>query len=88
MGYEIIDPTELLTNGALYEDQFHQKANNFDWDRFRNKRVLIRGCESKIIPPWVYMFITGRLAPIAKIVYFGSEHDKVVVYQPDRTVRS
>ncbi len=79
---------EFLTHGALYEEQFHQKANNYDWDRFRNKRVLIRGCESKIIPPWVYMFITGRLAPLAKVIYFGSEHDKVVVYEARSAARS
>ena len=88
MGYEIIDPTEFLTNGALYEDQFHEKASGYDWARFRNKRVLIRGCESKIIPPWVYMYMTGKLASLAKLVYFGSEHDKVVVYQSDRAVHA
>jgi hypothetical protein len=81
MGYEILDPEEFLTNGALYEDQFYEKAKSYNWARFQDKRVLVRGCVSKIVPPWVYMYITGKLAPIAKLVYFGSEHDKVIVYQ-------
>ena len=87
-GYEILDPTDFLTNGALFEEQFYRKVNDYDWERFRNKRVLIRGCASKMIPPWVYMFFVGKLADLSKLVYYGSEEDKIVVYPIKSSVRT
>ena len=53
-----------------------------------NKRVLIRGCASKMIPPWVYMFFVGKLADLSKLVYYGSEEDKIVVYPIKSSVRT
>jgi len=81
LGYEILDPLEFSVNGHIFEDQFYQKVNAFDWERLQGKRILIRGCASKMIPPWVYMYLVGRLADTAKLVYFGSEEDKIIVYQ-------
>lgn len=81
MAFEIVDPQQFLDNGAFSEDVFLKKANENDWAQFRGKKVLVRGCQSTIIPPWVYMFITGKLAPIAQSVRFGNEHDNIVVYR-------
>jgi hypothetical protein len=79
MAFEIIDPTEFCTNGVIREDDFLHRADAYDWERFRGARVLIRGCASIVIPPWVYMIITGRLAGVAGSVRFGNEHDHIVV---------
>jgi hypothetical protein len=81
MAYEIVDPAELLTDGAFFEDKFLENADRYDWEKFRDKTVLVRGCASTLIPPWAYMLITGRLSSRAKSVRFGNEHDNVVVYR-------
>lgn len=80
MAFEIIDPAVFLDNDAFFEDYFFEKTKEFDWQKFHEKKVLVRGC-SIIIPPWAYMYITGKLAPIAKSVRFGNEHDNVVVFR-------
>ncbi len=81
MAYEIVDPAELLTDGAFFEDQFIESADRYDWEKYRDKTVLVRGCTSTLIPPWAYMLITGRLSSRAKSVRFGNEHDNIVVYR-------
>lgn len=81
MALETINLEEFLSNGMLLEDEFFKKANDFNFGRFSGKSVLIRGCESTIIPPWAYMFITGKLVGLAKAIRFGNEHDNVTIYR-------
>ena len=70
-----------MLDGVLWEDDFLERAGSYDWEAFRGASVLIRGCQSTIIPPWVYMYMTGRLAGVARSVRFGNEHDNIVVYR-------
>ncbi len=79
MAFEIVDPEEFLEEGMFRQEQLHRKADAFAWDKYRDKKVLVRGCDSTIIPPWAYMMITARLANIAQSVRFGNEHDNIVV---------
>ena len=81
MAYEIVDPAELMTDGAFFENDFINNADRYDWEKFRDKTVLVRGCTSTLVPPWAYMLITGRLSSRAKSVRFGNEHDNIVVYR-------
>ncbi len=80
MAFDVIDPAEFLDNGIFFEDYFFEKTKEYDWGKFDRKKVLVRGC-STIIPPWAYMYITGKLTPKAKSIRFGNEHDNVVVYR-------
>jgi hypothetical protein len=84
MAYEIVDPADLLVDGAFFEDKFIRKADSYDWNRFKDRPVLVRGCGSKLIPPWAYMLITSRLVGIAKSVRYGNEHDNIVVFRNDK----
>ncbi|PWB69816.1 hypothetical protein C3F09_10005 [candidate division GN15 bacterium] len=89
MVFQILDPEEFLSGGILIEDEFLQKARQYDWEKFRNSPVLVRGCQSTVIPPWVYMYLTGCLAGTARSVRFGNEHDNIVVYRsPERREKS
>lgn len=81
MAYQILDPEEFLSGGILREEEFLLKARQYDWERFRDTTVLVRGCRSTVIPPWVYMHLTGCLAGVARTVRFGNEHDNIVVYR-------
>jgi len=81
MPFQILSPEEFLSGGVLREDEFLQKARQFNWEKFRDTPVLVRGCESTIIPPWVYMYLTGCLAGVARSIRFGNEHDNIVVYR-------
>ena len=81
MAYSTIDPEHFLSDGIFLEANFLEKAEKFDWEQYRGKQVLVRGCNSAIIPPWAFMFISGKLAHLAKTIRFGNEHDNIVVYR-------
>lgn len=81
MAYSIINPENFLSNGVFLEAIFLEKADGYDWEECRDKQVLVRGCNSAIIPPWAFMYLTGKLAPIARSVRFGNEHDNIVVFR-------
>ncbi len=85
MAFTIIDPKEFTTEGILLEDAFLEKAARYDWAQFQGKKVLVRGCGSTIIPPWVYMYITGRLCGVAKSIRFGNEHSNILVHRAGGT---
>jgi hypothetical protein len=77
----VVDPQDFLKDRVFREADFLSSVEEFDWEPFREKAVLIRGCSSTVIPPWVYMYITGKLAGRARTVRYGNEHDNIVVYR-------
>jgi len=81
MAHSILDPENFLSNGVFLEAIFLEKADKFNWEQYRDRQVLVRGCNSAIIPPWAFMFITGKLSALAKTVRYGNEHDNIVVYR-------
>lgn len=77
---EVLDFSVFITDGRLTESAFFEKVDQFDWDAFRDKAVLVRGCKTAIIPPWAFMAVASRLAQVARRVQFGSEHSPVTVF--------
>lgn len=84
MTFDVLDPKDFLSDGMFMEDAFLAKADSYDWAQFSGKKVLVRGCSVAIIPPWVFMYFTGKLAPYAQSVRYGNEHDNVVVFRVPR----
>jgi len=80
MGYEIIDPKDFLENGAFFEKKFREKIEHFEWQQYDGQRVLVRGCGSALTPPWAFMIFVGKLAKYASAIFYGSEHDRIPVY--------
>ena len=68
---ETIFLDDYLTNGILIEKDFTKKIKNIDWEKYKDKRVLIKGCASVPIPTWAYLIIASRLTLHAKQILFG-----------------
>ena len=81
MPFSNLDPEDFLDSGIFKEAAFLEKAENFNWLQYQDKQVLVKGCSSALIPPWAFMYITGKLAPLAKSVRYGNEHDNLVVFR-------
>ncbi|HDL02102.1 MAG TPA: DUF2480 family protein [candidate division Zixibacteria bacterium] len=79
MNFTIIDINDMLDKGIFKEDAFIAQAEQIDWALYKDKKILIRGCLSSIIPPWAYMILTGKLAAIAQSIRFGNEHDHIII---------
>ena len=78
---EVINLEIFSDNGIVRQDEFVERVDNHDWERYRDCKVLVRGCDSRVTPPWAYMIITARLTPVAQSIRFGNEHDNLIVYR-------
>ena len=81
MSFEIVDVADFLEDNMFTEKNFLDSVNNYNWGKYQDKKVLVRGCGSRIIPPWAYMIISVKLSPVVKSIRFGNEHDNIVVYR-------
>ena len=68
---EIIDLNDFLSSGILKEKKFKEKIETIDWEKYSDKRVLIKGCAAVPIPTWAYMMLTAKLTLFAKQVMYG-----------------
>jgi hypothetical protein len=81
MTHRIIELEQFLVRGVFRQDDFLSGLEQHDFDQYTDTHVLVRGCDSAIIPPWAFMVLTARLVPLARTVRFGNEHDNVVIFR-------
>ncbi len=77
---DIVDMSVFLEDGIVTESAFFEKVDKFDWNAYRDKRVLVKGCGTTIIPPWAFMVVAARLADVAKRVRYGNEHFSTPIF--------
>ena len=78
---EKIELDDFLSQGILKEKDFRKKVDEIDWDIYKNKKVLIKGCTSSPVPIWSYLIITARLTGVAKDIYFGEPCSAISIYK-------
>ena len=62
---------DFLDEGILKEKPFREKVKSTDWNQYKNKRVLIKGCTDIPVPTWAYLIITAHLSQTVERIYFG-----------------
>lgn len=77
---DIVDMSVFIEDGIVAEAAFFEKVDKFDWNAYRDKRVLVKGCGTTIIPPWAFMVVAARLAGVAKRVLYGNEHFSIPIF--------
>ena len=60
---------------------FSKKLAVLDIDQYEGKRMVIKGCSDKPVPPSAYLDITKRLRPIVKSIMFGEPCSTVPVFK-------
>lgn len=60
---------------------FLKKITTLDLSEFEGKRIVIKGCGDKFVPPIAYLEITRRLQPLAQSIMFGEPCSTVPVYK-------
>ena len=82
---EKIELDDFLTDGILKEKDFRAKIKKINWDAYKDKKVLIKGCTSVPVPIWSYLIITAKLTETAKHIYFGEPCSAVDIYKKNNT---
>ena len=71
----------LTTPAQFAETAFLKKIAALDISAYEGKRVVVKGCSDKPVPPSAYLEITRRLQPVAQSVMFGEPCSTVPVYK-------
>ena len=70
---QTIQLDDFLVNGIIKEKSFRELVENFNWEKFTNKKVIIKGCSGAPIPTWAYLIITAKLTKYGSKIYFGEK---------------
>jgi hypothetical protein len=69
------------TPEQLPELVFIKKISSLELADYAGKRMVIKGCSDRPVPPSAYLEITRRLQPIAQSIMFGEPCSTVPVYK-------
>lgn len=58
-----------------------QKIREYDWDRYRGRFVLLKGCSKMNVPEGAYLEATKKLLPVAGKLMYGEACSHVPVYR-------
>ena len=78
---ENISLDDFLSDGMIQEKDFRDKIKNIDWTKFKNKKVMIKGCAQVTIPTWAYLIIVSNLSQHADRIYFGESCSAVQIFK-------
>ncbi len=69
------------TKDKFYERYFEDAIDKIDFNIYKDKSVIIKGCSDEKIPLSAYHLITTKLKPIAKSIMYGEACSAVPVYK-------
>lgn len=72
------NPDELLSQ--LYADALE----SVNWEKFRNAKVVIKGCSDVPVPASAYLTAATRLRPIAMSILYGEPCSTVPLYKQSK----
>ena len=77
---ETIYLDDYTKDGIIIEKEFRKKIDKTDWNLYKDKKVLIKGCASIPVPTWAYLILTAQLAQVADKIYYGEPRYAVKVF--------
>ena len=80
---ETIFLDDFLTDGMIKEIEFREKVKKTDWSKYKNKKVMIKGCTSVPVPTWTYLIITAQLVKYVEQILYGEPCSAVKIYKKE-----
>jgi hypothetical protein len=68
----------------LVSQLLQDALNQLDWEKFRNAKVVIKGCGDLSIPPAAYLTVAARLRPVAASILYGEPCSTVPLYKQSK----
>ncbi len=66
---------------ALETSLYNEKLSSLDAEKFRDARVVIKGCSNLPVPKAAYVQLTHMLRPVAKSIMYGEPCSTVPLYK-------
>ena len=75
------------TEEEFFKMTFLQTIQQMDLPDFEGKRVVIKGCSDKPVPPAAYVELTRQLRPYAQSIMYGEPCSTVPIFKRPRKVK-
>jgi len=72
------------TKDDYYTLAFQQALADFDAAKYKQKRIVIKGCSDKPVPPSAYVELTRKLQPFAQSIMYGEPCSTVPIFKRPR----
>ncbi len=66
---------------SLVRDCFVRALDGFDWEPYRDRIVVVKGCGSGTVPPVAYLIATGKLQLVAQKIMYGEPCSSVPIWR-------
>ena len=77
---ETINIEDFSQDGIIKEKEFRKKIEKYDWSKYSNNKVIIKGCSNAPIPLWAYLIITAQLTKHNSKIYYGEKCSAIKIY--------
>tara|TARA_Y100000590_G_scaffold186975_1_gene213029 strand:- start:191 stop:427 length:237 start_codon:yes stop_codon:yes gene_type:complete len=77
---ETLHLEEFLENGIIKENNFRKHIATYNWNKLKNKKVLIKGCSTVPVPTWAYLIIATELTKHTSKIYFGEKCAAIKIF--------
>ena len=81
---KLTDVTKKISYGSKEELEsliMHQVMEEYNFDDFKDKRVLVKGCSDHYIPENSYVELVEKLKPLVKSLMFGEACSNVPIFK-------
>lgn len=65
----------------LESQLFYDSLSHVDWEKYRDKKMIIKGCSKVEVPLSAYVEVTNRLRSIANSIMFGEPCSTVPLFK-------
>ncbi|HFA51633.1 MAG TPA: DUF2480 family protein [Bacteroidetes bacterium] len=75
------------TTDEFYKTAFQKNLSTVDGKEYDGKRIVIKGCGDKPVPPSAYVELTRKLQPYAKSIMYGEPCSTVPIFKRRREAK-
>ncbi len=72
---------------AYYQAAFRQALSKIEPEQYQEKRIVIKGCSNKPVPPSAYVELTRKLRPFAQSIMYGEPCSTVPIFKRPRALK-
>lgn len=66
---------------VFYQVAFQKALSGFDAAAYEGKKIVVKGCSQKPVPPSAYVELTRLLRPVAQSIMYGEPCSTVPIYK-------
>jgi hypothetical protein len=75
------------TKEEFYKNAFQKALSELKDSDYEGKRVVIKGCSNKPVPPSAYVELTRKLQPYAQSIMYGEPCSTVPIFKRPRVLK-